>query len=396
MMSEGHRHLTSLNGLRFLVLDEADRMIEYGHYRELSLILDRVNGVDRHSQRQTFVFSATLTLPKKSLEKKGHKKSISGEETVDQLMSRIGLRDNVKLVDLTKQKGTAEGLLETRIMCSDEEKDVYLYYFILTYPGRTLVFVNSIDSVHRLKGILELLRIHPFVLHAHLQQRQRLKNLEGFIANREGVMIASDVAARGLDIPHVQHVIHYQVPRNSELYVHRSGRTARAKEEGISVMLVGPHDLPCYRNICRALNRDQDLPAFPLDTSYLRGLRERVGLARRIEREDHRFKRVQQGNKWFVQQAKAMDIELDEDLLKETSSSSQLSNVASMKAQLDTLLKTKLLPTSVSAAFPTQDHSLMQRVRAVSKGESREVVTAFDGADALTLAKQTYRKVTRT
>ena len=79
---QGCGHLTSLNGLRFLVLDEADRMIEYGHFRELALILDRVNGMERHSARQTLIFSATLTLPRKSLEKKSHKKPVSGEETL--------------------------------------------------------------------------------------------------------------------------------------------------------------------------------------------------------------------------------------------------------------------------------------------------------------------------
>jgi len=113
--------------------------------------------------------------------------------------------------------GTAGTLTEPRITCSLEEKDLYLYYFIQYHQGRTLIFCNSISCVRRLAQLLTLLQCRPLPLHANMMQRQRLKNLDRFRDDPHGLLLATDVAARGLDIPDVQHVIHYQVPRTSEV-----------------------------------------------------------------------------------------------------------------------------------------------------------------------------------
>lgn len=78
---------------------------------------------------------------------------------------------------------------------------------------------------------------------------------ERFRDNPLGVLVATDVAARGLDIPKVEHVLHYQTPRTSESYIHRSGRTARASEEGITVMLIEPNEVGDYVKVCRTLGR---------------------------------------------------------------------------------------------------------------------------------------------
>src|SRR4051812_39824570 len=76
-----------------------------------------------------------------------------------------------------------------------------------------------------------------------------------FKQNNKAVLIASDVAARGLDIPLVEHVVHYQLPRSSEIYVHRSGRTARANREGVSLMLCAPEEVGAYKKLCSVLNK---------------------------------------------------------------------------------------------------------------------------------------------
>ena len=80
------------------------------------------------------------------------------------------------------------------------------------------MFVNSIDAARRIIGILKHLKLDVYGLHAQMQQRQRLKNVDRFKAGATTVLVASDVAARGLDIPHVEHVVHYQVPRNPEVF----------------------------------------------------------------------------------------------------------------------------------------------------------------------------------
>lgn len=109
---------------------------------------------------------------------------------------------------------TAHTLTECRLICPLDHKDYYLYYFIQKHPGRTIVFCNSIDCVKRLATLFGLLQCNPLPLHANMIQKQRLKNLERFTADPCGLLIATDVAARGLDIPNVEHVIHYQVGCN--------------------------------------------------------------------------------------------------------------------------------------------------------------------------------------
>jgi len=89
----------------------------------------------------------------------------------------------MRVVDLTKKTGTVATLTETKVTCSTPEKDVCLYHFLLTHPGRTLVFVNSIGQLQYVRSLLEMLCLKPYPLHAHMQQKQRLKNLERYFYN---------------------------------------------------------------------------------------------------------------------------------------------------------------------------------------------------------------------
>lgn len=92
------------------------------------------------------------------------------------------MREGYQVIDLTTHKQKmAAGLTETRITCVAEEKDAYLCYFLYRYPGRTLVFVNSIACIRRLSSVLKLLGFTPLCLHASMQQRQRLKNLDRYL-----------------------------------------------------------------------------------------------------------------------------------------------------------------------------------------------------------------------
>lgn len=99
-------------------------------------------------------------------------------------MEKVGIKGKPKVIDLTRKEATVETLTETRIHCDKEEKDYYLYYFLLQYPGRTMVFANSIDCIKRLNSLLTILDCTPLPLHANMHQKQRLKNLERF-AERE-------------------------------------------------------------------------------------------------------------------------------------------------------------------------------------------------------------------
>lgn len=172
---------------RCLVIDEADRMVERGHFAELENLLEMLNTVHFNPTRQTFVFSATLTmarsLPTRLLQKK-KKKNLDQRSKLEVLMEKVGIKSKPKIIDLTRKEATVETLTETRIHCQKEEKDFYLYYFLLQYPGRTMVFANSIDCIKRLNSLLVILDCTPLPLHANMHQKQRLKNLERF-AERE-------------------------------------------------------------------------------------------------------------------------------------------------------------------------------------------------------------------
>ncbi|KAJ8870649.1 hypothetical protein PR048_029672 [Dryococelus australis] len=304
---------------RYLVIDETDRMLERGHFQELQQLLERLNtDPEKKRRRQNFVFSATLTLvhepPRHVVRKKGGKKPtrITPGQKLGALIETLGIT-NPKVVDVTNTTGTAELLSEACIHCDLEEKDIYLYYFLQKHAGRTLVFCNSIGCVRRLAHLMGLLGCRPLPLHANMIQRQRLKNLDRFRSSPDGLLLATDVAARGLDIPGVEHVVHYQVPRTSEGYVHRSGRTARAQHAGITILLIEPSEVPLYARLCRTLGRDQQLPQFPIAEGYMAAVKERVLLARDLDRLELSSRRSSAAAGWLQKAAREMDILLDDD-----------------------------------------------------------------------------------
>ncbi|NXI84551.1 DDX24 helicase, partial [Rhipidura dahli] len=370
LVKERHPHLSNLRQLRCLVIDEADRMVEKGHFLELSQLLEILNDSQYNPRRQTFVFSATLTLvhqtPIRVLQKKNAKK-MDKKTKLELLMEKVGIKGKPKVIDLTRKEATVETLTETRIHCNTNEKDYYLYYFLLQYPGRTMVFANSIDCVKRLSSLLTILNCDPLPLHANMHQKQRLKNLERFAERESCVLLTTDVAARGLDIPNVQHVIHYQVPRTCELYVHRSGRTARAASQGLSLLLIGPEDLINFRKIYKTLEKSEELPFFPVDTKCMTSIKERVNLARQIEKAEFFNSRAKQHNSWLQQAAEALEVDLDDDMLmgnprKKTSEqeeSQKQKMLKGMKKQLKHLLSQPLFEVLMKTKYPTQSGKLL-------------------------------------
>ncbi|NXM50164.1 DDX24 helicase, partial [Gymnorhina tibicen] len=367
LVKERHPHLSNLRQLRCLVIDEADRMVEKDHFLELSQLLEILNDSQYNPRRQTFVFSATLTLvhqtPTRVLQKKNAKK-MDKKTKLELLMEKVGIKGKPKVIDLTRKEATVETLTETRIHCNTNEKDYYLYYFLLQYPGRTMVFANSIDCVKRLSSLLTILNCDPLPLHANMHQKQRLKNLERFAERESCVLLTTDVAARGLDIPNVQHVIHYQVPRTSELYVHRSGRTARAASEGLSLLLIGPEDLINFRKIYKTLEKSEELPFFPVDTKCMTSIKERMNLARQIEKAEFFNSRAKQHNSWLQQAAEALEIDLDDDMLmgkkaSEQEESQKQKMLKGMKKQLKHMLSQPLFKVLMKTKYPTQSGRLL-------------------------------------
>lgn len=416
MISQGEPHLSNIEDIRFLTIDETDRMTEVNHFPELHSLLERIN-VDpsKRKLRQTFVFSATLTLVheppkyvtknKKGKKNKKNPKKLTVEGKLKSLIDLLGITDP-KVIDVTKKTGITQLLTESAIMCSLEDKDYYLLYFLLKHPGRTLVFCNSISCVRRLASLLNILKCHPLPLHANMLQKQRLKNLDRFRDRPTGLLLATDVAARGLDIPKVEHVIHYQVPRTSESYVHRSGRTARANHEGLTLLLVEPSEGYLYSKLLKTLKRDKDFPAFPVTELLMKSVKQRVNLAREIDQLRLSQKRTNTSVGWIQKAAKEMDLVLDDDEMPEKmdneTSSALHRQITAKEKQLSALLSTTMTPLGFSFKYPTLNQSMktvtstfhtssaIQAVKDASKVKAKK--ESIDGTKKFRLRKKKKKK----
>ncbi|KAL7747047.1 ATP-dependent RNA helicase [Sorochytrium milnesiophthora] len=385
----------SLKQASFLVLDEADRMLERGKFAELDNVLGLLGSSSesngKHSakeeKRQVLVFSATLP--------SADAPEIKGKQvTFKELLERVR-PENPVTIDLMPENRMAESLIESRIDCSSEEKDLLLYYLLCRYPGRTLVFVNSIATLRRLVPLLTHLKLPVYGLHAQMQQRQRLKNLDRFTANENSILLASDVAARGLDIKGVQHVIHFHVPVSTELYVHRSGRTARAAAEGLSIVLVSPQDVLAYRKICKTLGR-KAIPEFPVDRSYFTSLRKRLVLAKRIDELTHGAQKAKHDNDWLSNAAEALGVDIDDHFVSQQSGEDMPSKaqITALTRQLNHMLGAAIIPKGISTKYITSG-AVGGLPQTINKAVNKTMPTASN-ATALQDVKAKLSKVSGT
>jgi ATP-dependent RNA helicase DDX24/MAK5 len=266
IISEGHGTVKWLKAIKFLVIDEADRLLSEGHFKEaeeIVNILDREeteegkpNKADESSElsRQTLVFSATFN---KGLQQKLAGKAKRGgdvmnnQESLEYLLRKLNFREpKPKFIDVNPVRQMATGLKEGIVECIGTEKDLYLYALLLLHPKQhTLVFCNSIAAVRRIVPFLQNLNIPVFGLHSNMPQKGRLRSIERFSSQPGSVLVATDVAARGLDIPGVQIVMHYHLPRAADMYIHRSGRTARSESTGKSIIICAPEEATSVRRL---------------------------------------------------------------------------------------------------------------------------------------------------
>ncbi|EDW09941.1 ATP-dependent RNA helicase DDX24 [Drosophila mojavensis] len=410
LYAQGNSHLSKIENVSFLCIDETDRMVEKGHFEELRSLLKVLNAdEERKKLRQNFVFSATLTLvhdlpehmQKRNLAKRPKFIKQTVDQKIESLIEELGI-SQPKIVDITSSQQTAQTLTESRLLCAIDEKDYYLYYFVQRHPGRTIVFCNSIDCVKRLATLFGLLDCNPLPLHANMIQKQRLKNLERFRDNPIGLLIATDVAARGLDIPNVEHVIHYQVPRTSENYVHRSGRTARANKHGITVMFMEPGEVKAYVRLHKTLERTEDLPLFPISERFLGAVKERVNLARELDKEELKLRRTQSEEGWMKKHAEEMDMiidgyndesgsDQDEDAFIIERRRNRL-HVDTVRAQLSALLSRPIFPKGFSFKYPTSTGQLPEGTDIASSDSRSAVETMKAAIEDMKLAKQQRNK----
>lgn len=227
----------SLRNLRYLVMDEADRLLDM----DFGPVLDRILKIIPRD-RNTYLFSATMT------------------SKIDKLQ-RASLLDPVRVAVSTKYQ-TADNLVQSMMLVSDGYKNTYLIHLLNEYVGKSIiVFARTCANAQRSCLLARILGFLAVPLHGQLSQAQRLGSLNKFKSGQANILVATDVAARGLDIPSVDVVINYDIPTDSKAYIHRVGRTARAGRSGRSISLITQYDLEMYLRIEQVL--EKKLPKDP-------------------------------------------------------------------------------------------------------------------------------------
>jgi ATP-dependent RNA helicase RhlE len=234
LLDHMQRKTVDLSQVEILVLDEADRMLDMGFIHDIRRIMKQLPNRDN---RQTLLFSATFSREIKQL--------------ADQLL------DNPELVEVARRNATVE-LIEQLIHPVDKHRKRELLSHMIgsQYWKQVLVFTRTKHGANRLARQLEQDGLSATAIHGNKSQAARTKALADFKNGTVRVLVATDIAARGLDIDQLPHVVNYELPNVPEDYVHRIGRTGRAGNEGTAISLVSPDEQKLLRDIERLLKRE--------------------------------------------------------------------------------------------------------------------------------------------
>ena len=220
-----------LSHVSYFILDEADRMLDMGFFDDIMQIVKHMP-----KERQTIMFSATM--PAK----------------IQQLANTI-LR-NPSEIKLAVSK-PAEKSIQAAYVCYERQKlGIVQHLFEQEVPEKVIVFVSSKIKVKEVTRALKMKKLNVGEMHSDLEQVQREQIMRDFKSGRINILVATDIVSRGIDIDDIRLVINYDVPNDSEDYVHRIGRTARANNDGVAITFVNEKEQSNFKNIENFLEKE--------------------------------------------------------------------------------------------------------------------------------------------
>merc|ERR1719350_603343 len=250
----------NIKNLKFLVMDEADRILNQDFEVEVNKILRCIP-----TDRRSMLFSATMT-------KKVAK------------LQRASLKDPVK-VEVSGSFQTVEKLLQYYLFIPQKFKELYLVHILNEMAGNSfMIFCSTCSATLRLALTLRSLGFTAIPLNGQMNQNKRLASLNKFKAKSRTILLATDVASRGLDIPHVDVVLNFDIPTHSKDYIHRVGRTARAGRAGKAVTFVSQYDVELFQRIEHLLGKK--LPLYETEEEIVMSLAESVAEAQRYAQKE--------------------------------------------------------------------------------------------------------------
>ncbi|KAK5128201.1 ribosomal RNA processing protein [Meristemomyces frigidus] len=265
----------SLRQLKYLVMDEADRLLDL----DFGPILDKILQV-LPRERRTMLFSATMSTKLDNL-------------------TRAALQNPVRVSISSSSYQTVKNLMQRYVFIPHKFKDIYLIYLLHEFAGQScILFTRTVNETQRLAFLLRALGRSAIPLHGQMNQSARLGALNKFRGGSRDILVATDVAARGLDIPSVDLVLNFDLPPDSKTYVHRVGRTARAGKSGVAISIVTQYDIEIFQRIEKALGKKLDEQ--PTERDEVMVFAQRVGDAQRVaitEMKNHHEKRNNGGAK---------------------------------------------------------------------------------------------------
>ena len=231
LLDHVERGSVRLDGVTELVLDEADHMLDLGFLPQVQAILQELP-----TERHTMMFSATMPAP---------------VERMAQRFMRTPIR-----IDILPEGGAAEGISHRLYLVDTENKKACLLALLHQELGSTLVFIRRKVDAEWLCGVLER-EGHPVErIHSNLSQRERVQALDGFREGEHRILVATDIASRGIDIPRIRHIINFDMPETVEDYIHRAGRTARGAMNGIVSSIATWQNKPMIKDIEATLGEE--------------------------------------------------------------------------------------------------------------------------------------------